>query len=417
MKSPNYDVVRSLTYHPKERLDLFHSLFPEDRADVFFKLSASVQQSILDRLSLDDIVLLFDQFDPQQAKHLLIKIQSPRKRAKIVSRLTGETKEQAEYFLRFHPDARFELMDLNYLLLSADMTIAQAAESIEIYIKETGKTPLVLVSEKGSVLGEVVISSLIKERNNSKIRKFVQDVSTISFKAHVQDIVQTLQMSRHNKVVVIDKNKSVLGVVHADDALDVLGDTPAESLYDFAGVQDSEKPFDGILQKVKNRYKGLVINLGTAFLASLVVSMFSETLDQIVLLAVYMPIVAGMGGNAASQALAVTVRGIAMGEVSLKQARPVIAREIGAGMINGLITGVLVSILIWIINKDPMLGLVVALAMIANLIAAGFFGTLIPLVMKKLGKDPATSATIFITTATDVLGFFVFLQLATNILL
>jgi magnesium transporter len=417
MKSPNYDVVRSLTYHPKERLDLFHSLFPEDRADVFFKLSASVQQSILDSLSLDDIVLLFDQFDPQQAKHLLIKIQSPRKRAKIVSRLTGETKEQAEYFLRFHPDARFELMDLNYLLLSADMTIAQAAESIEIYIKETGKTPLVLVSEKGSVLGEVVISSLIKERNNSKIRKFVQDVSTISFKAHVQDIVQTLQMSRHNKVVVIDKNKSVLGVVHADDALDVLGDTPAESLYDFAGVQDSEKPFDGILQKVKNRYKWLVINLGTAFLASLVVSMFSETLDQIVLLAVYMPIVAGMGGNAASQALAVTVRGIAMGEVSLKQARPVIAREIGAGMINGLITGVLVSILIWIINKDPMLGLVVALAMIANLIAAGFFGTLIPLVMKKLGKDPATSATIFITTATDVLGFFVFLQLATNILL
>jgi magnesium transporter len=417
MKSPNYDVVRSLTYHPKERLDLFHSLFPEDRADVFFKLSASVQQSILDRLSLDDIVLLFDQFDPQQAKHLLIKIQSPRKRAKIVSRLTGETKEQAEYFLRFHPDARFELMDLNYLLLSADMTIAQAAESIEIYIKETGKTPLVLVSEKGSVLGEVVISSLIKERNNSKIRKFVQDVSTISFKAHVQDIVQTLQMSRHNKVVVIDKNKSVLGVVYADDALDVLGDTPAESLYDFAGVQDSEKPFDGILQKVKNRYKWLVINLGTAFLASLVVSMFSETLDQIVLLAVYMPIVAGMGGNAASQALAVTVRGIAMGEVSLKQARPVIAREIGAGMINGLITGVLVSILIWIINKDPVLGLVVALAMIANLIAAGFFGTLIPLVMKKLGKDPATSATIFITTATDVLGFFVFLQLATNILL
>lgn len=417
MKSPQHDVVRSLTYHPKERLDLFHSLFPEDRADVFFRLSASVQQSILDRLSVDDIVVLLDQFDPQQAKHLLVKITNPKKRNKIVSQLTGDTKEQAEYFLRFHPDAHIELMDFNYLLLSSDATVGDAGEAVEVYIKETGKVPLVLVSEKGVVSGEVLMGSLIKERNSSKLKKFIQPISAISFKANIQDILSAIKMSRHNKILVIDKNKSVLGVVYADDALDILGDTPAESLYDFAGVQDSEKPFDGILKKVKSRYKWLVINLGTAFLASLVVGLFSETLDQLVLLAVYMPIVAGMGGNAASQSLAVTVRGIVMNEVDLKTARPVIAREIGAGMLNGLLTGVLVAAVVWAINGDIMLGLVIALAMIANLIAAGFFGTLIPLVMKRLGKDPATSATIFITTATDVLGFFVFLQLATNILL
>src|SRR5690606_1330012 len=130
-----------------------------------------------------------------------------------------------------------------------------------------------------------------------------------------------------------------------------------------------------------------------------------------------MPIVAGMGGNAATQTLAVMVRGIAMGEIRLRDALPVVYREVAAGVVNGILTGAIVLVVAWLWNGAPLLGVVVAVAMIFNLIVAGFFGTIIPLIMKRFGKDPATSATIFITTATDVLGFFAFLWLATTVLL
>jgi magnesium transporter len=144
--------------------------------------------------------------------------------------------------------------------------------------------------------------------------------------------------------------------------------------------------------------------------------LFEHTLDKYVLLAIYMPIVAGMGGNAATQTLAVLVRGIALKQIELKTAFKTLKNEIGAGLANGLINGIIVAGVVILMNHDLKLALVLALAMVINLFVAAFFGTLVPLIMSKLGKDPAASATIFITTATDVLGFMAFLGLATIIL-
>ena len=143
---------------------------------------------------------------------------------------------------------------------------------------------------------------------------------------------------------------------------------------------------------------------------------FEPVLSKYVLLAVYMPIVAGMGGNAATQTLAVLVRGIALRQIELRTALKTLRNELGASLINGLINGVLVALVVVIINRDIKIALILAMAMVINLLVAGFFGTLVPLIMQKLGKDPATSATIFITTATDILGFMAFLGLATIIL-
>jgi magnesium transporter len=148
-----------------------------------------------------------------------------------------------------------------------------------------------------------------------------------------------------------------------------------------------------------------------------VVGLFEDTISKFVLLAVYMPIVAGMGGNAGTQTLAIFIRGITLKEIELnKQSFKAIMNEVGAGAINGLITGFLAAAIALIWNKSPMLGLIIGLAMIINLMIAGLFGALIPLIMEKLGKDPATSATIFITTATDIFGFFAFLGLASILL-
>ena len=218
-------------------------------------------------------------------------------------------------------------------------------------------------------------------------------------------------------MVVLDKDRSVLGLVYAESIRPLFEKLPAESLYDFAGVMESEGIEDSVGSKVKHRYKWLVINLGTGFMAAAVVSFFEDTLSQLVLLAVYMPIIAGMGGNAATQTLAVMVRGIAVGDVKLSNSFKPISREVGAGLVNGLINGVLVALIATFWNQSPMLGLVLGIAMVCNLVIAGFFGAFVPILMKAFGKDPATSATIFITTATDVFGFFIFLGLATVILL
>ena len=159
-----------------------------------------------------------------------------------------------------------------------------------------------------------------------------------------------------------------------------------------------------------------MLNLGTAFLAAFTVGLFDETISKHVLLAVYMPIVAGMGGNAATQTLAVMVRGLAQHDVDTKSILQTLKNEVSSGFINGSINAVIVTAVIYLINRDLLVGLVLGSAMIFNLCIAGFFGTLVPVVMKRLGKDPASSATIFITTATDIFGFLAFLGLATLLL-
>jgi magnesium transporter len=217
-------------------------------------------------------------------------------------------------------------------------------------------------------------------------------------------------------VVVLNDDKSVLGIIYSDDVLQLMHEQESASLYDFAGISDEESVTDSARRKVKFRYKWLIINLATAFLAAFTVGIFEETLSKYVLLAIYMPIVAGMGGNAATQTLAVVVRGITLKQIDLRTALRTLKNEVEAGFFNGLINGIIVALVVIVLNHDYKIALVLALAMVVNMLVAGFFGTMIPLVMTKLRKDPATSATVFITTATDVLGFLTFLSLGKLIL-
>lgn len=214
----------------------------------------------------------------------------------------------------------------------------------------------------------------------------------------------------------MDDNGSSLGVLYSDDVLSILKDKEGSSLYDFAGVHDEEEVTDPASTKVRFRYKWLILNLATAFLASFVVSLFDDTISRNVLLAVYMPIVAGMGGNAGTQTLAIMVRGIALNQIDSRNFWNPLIEEISAGFVNGVINGLLVFSIVLLVNHDFKVAIVLGIAMVVNLVVAATFGTIVPLIMKALGKDPASSATIFITTATDVLGFLAFLGLATLVL-
>lgn len=360
---------------------------------------------------------MLDNMDMLQVEHVLSRIPNVKYRRRIIQKLKVEIREKVDHFLRFHPQANLSLINFNYLSLPDVLTIGEAANIIDEHYEETGKYPEILVQEKGSLLGEVSFATLVRERNSLSLKKFVQPIATISYQAEISDIIDMMTSTKSKKIAVLDSDGSVIGIIYADSVRTLFAKLPAESLYDFAGVVDSEGVQDGMWSKVKHRYKWLIINLGTGFLAAGVVSLFESSLNQLVILAIYMPIIAGMGGNAATQTLAVMVRGIAVGDVNLKTSTKPILNEVGAGFVNGVINGALVATIALFWNQSPLLGVVLGIAMICNLVIAGFFGAFIPLLMKAVGKDPATSATIFITTATDVFGFFVFLSLATLILL
>ncbi len=410
-------LAHDLTYHPKKRMELFRDLSVSEQAALFDNLSPHVRKSILDSLKDEEMVNLLDQMDMQHAENALALVKNQKRRERIIARVKSELKDKASYFLRFHPKAALSLLNFNYLLVSSDSTIGDTADAIDEHYRELGKLPEILVHENGELIGEAPLSVLVRESNHKTLKHFVVPVRSVTYEADIHEVVSSFGATKHSKIAVLDRDGSVIGIVYSDDALALFSREPAAALYNFAGVADAERSFDTVGSKVKSRYKWLIINLATAFLAAAVVGLFEDTLSQLVVLAMYMPIVAGMGGNAATQTLAVIVRGITIGEINLKNGLPAISREVGAGFINGVITGVLVAVVATFWNGDPMLGLVLAFAMVFNLVVAGFFGALIPLVMKAMGKDPATSATIFITTATDVLGFFAFLGLASLVLL
>lgn len=417
MSKHNNDHVRMLTYKAQERMTILRAMTIPERAAVFEKLSPYVQQSILRDLRTYELVDLLDHMDMQQAQHVLSRVQNSKRRERIVQRLKGDIKEKMEYFLRFHPKATMSLINFNYLFLDIGLTIGEAGELIDDHYEETGKYPEVLAHDNGRLVGEVTISTMVRERNSSLLRRFVRPVTTIPYQSDVNDIVETLVSSEAKKVVVLDQDTSVLGIIYADAARTLFGNLPAESLYDFAGVDDSERPFDSVTKKVNNRYKWLILNLITSFFAGSVVLTFQDTLNALTILAVYIPIIAGMGGNAATQSLAIMVRGLTLGTISLPNAAPALWREFWAGAINGLIIGSIVALISTVWNGDPLLGLVVALALVGAHIVAGVTGAFIPLLMKHIGKDPAATSSIFITTATDVFGLFFLLGLSTWLLL
>ncbi len=407
--------IYKLLSSPKERVSIFRDIPVNNQGFTLMSLSRQLQQDIIGKLNDEELTELIDYLDPDEATDLLQKVSTKRMR-KILKNLSEKIREKVEFLLKFNPKTAAGMMSLDYTEVDKNITFEELSKIIQKHEKRTGKFPTILAVKYGFLEGELLGHVLALHQGKEKISNYIKKVPYIEYDRDENEVIKVFKKHPHNKVVVLDKNKSILGVIYSDDILRLIEKQSANNLRDFAGVSEEEEVLDSALVKVKNRYKWLIINLATAFLAASVVSLFKETISAFILLAVYMPIVAGMGGNAGTQTLAVVVRGLALKEINLKTGKKVIINEMFAGGINGVINGVLVAAIAILWNKSPVLGLIVGIAMVTNLIIAGFFGAIIPLIMKKLGKDPASSATIFITTATDVFGFFVFLGLATIML-
>lgn len=391
-------------------------LTPSKRLLLLRSLTPSVRRDILLHVPDDALLELLHMVDPDEATDML-QLLTPKRREKILQEVSTELKDSLSTLLEFDAETAAGLMTLDYIQVDENDTIADVAKGFKKHEKATGRPPVIVVMKEGGRLaGFLPGHELGFGRASELIGKYVKRLPSITYAATHDEVIHAFHAHPHAKVAVKNDAGDIIGIIYSDDVLNLMQEKEASTLYDFAGIRQEESIADSTHRKVKNRYQWLIINLATAFLAAFVVGRFENILNEFVLLAVYMPIVAGMGGNAATQTLAVLVRGISLGQIDLRTAGRTLRNELGAAFINGLINAVLVAAVVVVVNDDYSIALVLALAMVINLVVAAFFGTLVPLIMSKLGKDPAASATIFITTATDVLGFLAFLGLASIIL-
>jgi magnesium transporter len=408
-------VLADVLFRKDRRTQVFLDLPMDKRVELLNSVTAPVRHDILMRIPETDLVELLQVVDPDDATDIL-QMLTKHRREKTLELLSDQMKDSLSTLLEFDPATAAGLMTLDYIQADVSENISGVATKFKGHERRTGRPPVILAMKDGRLTGFMPGHELGFAHQNELIGKYVKRIPSISYAATHNEVVRLFKSHPHGKVAVLNDGGNVLGIIYSNDILKLIQEKEASSLYDFAGISQEESVTDSANRKAENRYRWLIINLGTAFLAAFVVGMFEHTLQKYVLLAIYMPIVAGMGGNAATQTLAVLVRGIALKQIELKTAWKTLRSELGAGLINGIINGILVAVVVVTVNHDVKIAAVLGLAMIINLLVAAFFGTLVPLIMSKLGKDPASSATIFITTATDVLGFLVFLGLATAVL-
>jgi len=404
-----------ILFRKDKRTKLFLELPTDKRLELLNSLTNLVKRDILMRIPEEDLVTLIQAAAPDKATDIL-QLVSKKKRERALQLVSVEFKDSLSTLLGFDPETAAGLMTLDYIQTDIDETVAEVATKFKRHEHHTGRPPVILVMRDSKLTGYLPGHELGFARPTEKIGKYIKRMPTVSYAATHKDVVHQFNQHPHGKVAVLNDAGDVIGIIYSSEVLKLINEEQGSSLYNFAGIRDEESVTDSARRKTQNRYRWLIINLGTGFAAAFTIGLFEETLQKFVLLAIYMPIVAGMGGNAATQTLAVVVRGIALKQIELKTAWPTLKNELGAGLANGLINGVLVAGVVILLNHDYKIAAILGIAMVLNLLVAAFFGTLVPLIMSKLGKDPAASATIFITTATDILGFLAFLGLATVIL-
>jgi magnesium transporter len=415
LNSVNPVKLADILFKKNQRVELFLAIPEDQQFDYFASMTPKVKKELLAKLPIESIITIVEPLDPDDATDILQSL-SKHRRDEVLHSLSADMKDALSTLLEFDPETAAGLMTLDYIQANIDDNIESVAGKFKTHEKKTGRPPVILVLDEGKLKGFLPGHELGFAAKSERIDKYVKRIPSISYAAHHGEVLRLFNKHPHSKVVVLNDEDNVIGIIYSDEMLKLIQKQESSTLYDFAGIRAEEAVTDTAKQKIKNRYKWLIINLGTAFIAAFTVGLFEGTLEKYVLLAVYMPIVAGMGGNAATQTLAVQVRGISLKQISLGTAWRTLKSELGAALVNGIINAILVALVVIAVNGDEGVAIVLAIAMIINMLVAAFFGTMVPLIMAKLGKDPAASATIFITTATDVLGFLAFLGLATVLL-
>ena len=363
--------------------------------------------NVVSKLDTDDLIVVLEEVDEDKRGQYLKLL--PKK----------SQRELVKKGLKFPEDTAGRIMSTNVVSVSASWTIGKTLKFLrqkkellpddifEVYILDSKKKPV----------GTLNLNTLVRSSTNTTVRDIMNtQFKTIPIDTDQEEIALGFKQNNLISAPVVDKSGKIVGQINSDDIIDIIEEEAEEDLLRLSGVQ-SGHIYSAVLQTIKSRFTWLLINLFTAIAASFVIAIFESSLRQVVALAILMPIVASMGGNAGTQTLTVAVRALALREITRANALRVIGKEFVVGAINGLIFAVIIGTIASYWFEMPLLGFVIAAAMILNLVIACLSGILIPLILDKTGVDPAIASTVLLTTITDIFGFFTFLGLGTIYLL
>ncbi len=411
--------------HPVDFLEALQE-YDGNPLDLLQKLPNEYIAMVIDESEIDEKYELLSMFPPKQKQEIVSFMSSDEladmlgtidedMQQNILDGMEEEHREEMRELLSFSPETAGGIMATEFISVKENMTIDDTLTFLR-EISPNAETPYyIYVLDDSDVLKGIVPIRAILTSLPEVILKDVmlENIATIPVNMDQEEVSNIFQKYGYMAMPVVDEDHVMLGVITVDDIMEVLSDEHTEDMYRLAGLDEEEEIDGSVVDSIKSRLPWLLVNLLTAILASATVSLFDATIGRVVALAVFMPLVTGMGGNAGTQTMTLMIRGIALGEISYENKKAILKKEFLVGIFHGIALGGVVAVLGGLWEGNWMFGLVIGVSMFLNMVVAALSGYFVPNVLKKLNVDPALASGVFVTTMTDVLGFFFFLGFAT----
>jgi magnesium transporter len=412
------EIARTLESFPAKTRDYLWEYVPDDLiGEVLAEVDEDIRADYVEDLSASDVEQLVKGLDAQEVAEVL-DVADEAIKTSVYASLDQEIRAQVENLHAYEDDVVGRYMDPETVNVKQGVSLEAVQRYIRIHHLLDDESQQIMITDKDKrLLGTLTLIDLIKQPQDAVVDDYMDDFFTLNDQMKVSDAAALLRSKELHFVPVCDSDGLLVGQLNSTDVLEITQDDADMTLKHMSGVSDEEEVFTPIMRSAKSRGIWLGINLLTAFLAAFVIGQFEAVLDQIVALAILMPVVASMGGIAGSQTLTVVIRGLALGQLAGNNIKWLYNKEMWVGMSNGLVWALVVGFIAHIWFDDAMITLVITLAIFINMSLANVSGVLIPLVLKKLQIDPALSGAVILTTVTDVVGFLSFLGLATLIIL
>lgn len=402
---------------PDLRPALVELLRPRFDPEILTELDESFRDEVAGQLGTDVVARAIARLDTDDALELIAELTEDKQR-QVLQAMPAALRAILEEGLAFPEDSAGRLMQRAFVAVPTFWTVGDTID----FMRESDDLPndfydLFVVDPRHRLAGKVALNRLLRTQRPVSISDIMEKAALcIPLDMDQEEVAYVFAQQNIVSAPVVDASSRLIGVIMVDDILDVIHEEAEEDIMRLGGVREDDL-YAAVLDTGRSRFSWLFLNLLTAVLASVVIGFFESTIQQIVILAVLMPIAASMGGNAGTQTLTVVVRALAMKELTRANAMRVVSKEILVGVFNGILFAVLMGLIAWVWSGDWAVGLVMASAMIVTLVVAGLAGTSIPLALARTGVDPAVASGVFLTTVTDVVAFLAFLGLAAGFLL
>ena len=414
------DLIERLSQEQRRRLlDATHDVLDPD---VFTELDETVRDEVVDIVGLDAVAEVVAELDTDDAVEIIDELEE-HEQEKVLDAISPADRTLIEEGLSFEDDTAGRLMQREVITVPQFWSVGETIDFLrDIADQEEWETPnvfydILVVDPRHRPVGSVPLSTLLQSKRPVKVDEIMHEkMKLIPVDMDQEEVAFLFRQRDLVSAPVVGEEGRLVGIITIDDVVDIIDEEAEEDILALGGVREDDL-YSATLDTTKQRFSWLFVNLITAIMASVVIGFFQGTIEQVVALAVLMPIVASMGGNAGTQTLTVAVRALATKELTATNAWRQIGKEILVGVVNGVVFAVLMGGVAWGWFSSPEIGLVIALAMIVNMIVAGLFGAIIPIALDRYGVDPAVASSVFLTTVTDVVGFLVFLGLGAMFLL